>query len=95
MTKSSACTIILAGALLQGCSSQPQLPEARCHAAGGAEQLGQHLTDRTADAARMGAGAVRIQVMPYGTPAQSKDVDPLRLNIEVDDKGIIQKLRCG
>ncbi|AMO24441.1 hypothetical protein GCM10027034_12930 [Ramlibacter solisilvae] len=81
--------------LLLGCSSQPSLPEARCRAAGGAAQLGQPLTDRSADAARMGAGALRTQVLRYGAPAPGTDVDPQRLNIEVDDKGVIQRLRCG
>jgi hypothetical protein len=80
--------------LLLGCSSQPELPEARCRAAGSAAQLGQPLTDRTADAARIGAGAVRMQVVPYRSP-EKKDIDPQRLNIEVDEKGIIQRLRCG
>jgi len=82
------------GCLLQACSSQPDLPEARCRAAGGAAQLGQPLTDRSADAARMGAGAVRMQVVPWHAP-EDKNIDPLRLNIEVDEKGIIQRLRCG
>jgi hypothetical protein len=80
--------------LLAGCSSEPELPHARCRAAGGAAQLGQPLTDRAADAARMGAGAVRMQVVPYHSP-ESKDIDAQRLNIEVDEKGIIQRLRCG
>lgn len=92
MTVAAAATLAM---LLPGCSSQPDLPEARCRAAGGAAQLGQPLTDRTADAARMGAGAVRTQVVPYRGPAENKDVDPQRLNIEVDEKGIIQRLRCG
>jgi hypothetical protein len=87
-------TLALSLLFIAGCSTEPELPEARCRAAGGAAQLGQPLTDRAADAARMGAGAVRMQVVPYHSP-ESKDVDPQRLNIEVDEKGIIQRLRCG
>jgi len=94
MMKSLPLATLIAFALLEGCSSQPDLPEARCRAAGGAAQLGQPLTDRNVDAARMGAGAVRTQVVPWHSP-ESKDIDPQRLNIEVDDKGIIQRLRCG
>jgi hypothetical protein len=81
-------------AFFAGCSSEPELPQARCRAAGAAAQLGQRLTDRSADAARMEAGAVRMQVVPWHSP-ESKDIDPQRLNIEVDEKGIIQRLRCG
>ena len=71
------------------------LPEARCHAAGGAGELGQPLTDRTKELARMGAGAVRADVVPYGVPARRRDTDPQRLNIEVDQDQVIQRLRCG
>lgn len=71
------------------------LPEARCHAAGGAAQLGQPLDDRTKELARMGAGAVRADVVPYGVPVRRRDVDPQRLNIEVDQNQVIQRLRCG
>jgi hypothetical protein len=90
----STVALALPLALLAGCSSEPQLPDARCRAAGASAQLGQPLTDRTADAARMNAGAVRMQVVPHHSP-ESKDIDPQRLNIEVDEKGIIQRLRCG
>lgn len=71
------------------------LPEARCHAAGGAAQLGQPLDDRTKELARMGAGAVRADVVPYGVPVRQRDIDPQRLNIEVDQAQVIQRLRCG
>lgn len=71
------------------------LPEARCRAAGAAAQLGQPLDDRTRELARMGAGAVRADVVPYGVPARRREVDPQRLNIEVDQDQVIQRLRCG
>lgn len=82
-------------ATLAACSSTHSLPEARCHAAGGAAELGQPLTDRTKELARMGAGAVRAQVVPYGVPIRQRDTDPQRLNIEVDQNQTIQRLRCG
>lgn len=85
-------------AMLTSCSTSigtASLPEARCHAAGGAAELGQPLTDRTKELARMGAGAVRSQVQPYGMPLQQRDSDPQRLNIEVDKDQVIQRLRCG
>ena len=83
--------------LLAGCSTSgtASLPEARCHAAGAAAQLGQPLDDRTKELARMGAGAVRADVVPYGVPVRRREVDPQRLNIEVDPNQVIQRLRCG
>jgi hypothetical protein len=76
------------------CSSQPAIPEARCHAAGAVAELGKPLDDRTKELARMGAGAVRADVVPYRAPAQG-GTDPQRLNIEVDQNQVIQRLRCG
>lgn len=43
----------------------------------------------------MGAGAARSTVVPYGVPVRQADVDPQRLNIEVDQQQVIQRLRCG
>ena len=42
----------------------------------------------------MGAGAARTEVVPYGAPPR-RDADPQRLNIEVDQQRVIQRLRCG
>jgi hypothetical protein len=95
MMRAMIAVLTLPWLLLAGCSSQPELPEARCRAAGGAAQLGQPLTDRSADAARMGAGAVRMQIVPWHSQPHGNEIDPQRLNIEVDEKGIIQRLRCG
>jgi hypothetical protein len=82
---------------LGACSTSrtASLPEARCRAAGASAELGQPLTDRTKDLARMGAGAVRADVVPYGVPQRRRDTDPQRLNIEVDQDQVIQRLRCG
>lgn len=86
---------LAAAALVAACSSDPNLPVARCRAAGAVAELGQPLDDRTKELARMGAGAVRAQVVPYGAPVYQRDVDPQRLNIEVDNQRVIQRLRCG
>ena len=43
----------------------------------------------------MGAAALRSRVIPYGTP-ETGDVDPMRLNVEVDPATQrIRRLRCG
>jgi hypothetical protein len=73
----------------------PSLPEARCHAAGAAAELGKPLDDHTKQLALLGAGAARSQVVPYGAQLRNRDVDPQRLNIEVDGQGTIQRLQCG
>jgi hypothetical protein len=91
--------ILLVCAGLGACSmfgkSDPSLAEARCRAAGASAELGQPLNDRTKELARMGAGAARAAVVPYGVPVRQPDVDPQRLNIEVDQQQVIQRLRCG
>lgn len=71
------------------------LPEARCRAAGATAQLGQPLNDRTQELARMNAGAVRTQVLPYGAQISSRGRDAQRLIIEVDPNQVIQRMRCG
>lgn len=94
--RAATCLSFLLGLLLvQGCSSKPPMAEARCRAAGATATLGQPLDDRTKELARMGAGAVRDRVVPYRAPSPTRDVDPQRLNIEVDGSGVIQRLRCG
>ena len=95
MTKNLALMFSMS-LVLAGCASQKaELPEARCRAAGGSAQLGQQLDDHVKSLARMGAGAVRVEVVPFGVPIARKDVDPQRLNIEVDAQGVVQRLRCG
>jgi hypothetical protein len=81
---------------LTACSSiDPNVPQGVCHAAGAQSVLGQPLNDQTIVAARAGATALRSRVVPLGSAPDTRDVDPLRLNVEVDDKGIIQRMRCG
>jgi hypothetical protein len=80
--------------LLQACGSQPSIPVAQCHATGAVAALGQPLTPDAVDTARMGAGAVRTEVLPLNAPPP-RDVDPQRLKIEVDQNRVIQRMRCG
>ena len=82
-------------ALVAACASEPSIPEARCRAAGAVAELGKPLDDHRKELARMGAGAVRTEVIPYGVPVTQRGVDPQRLNIEVDQNRVIQRLRCG
>jgi hypothetical protein len=71
------------------------LPQGRCRAAGAAALLGQPMNDMNAEAARYQSGAARFRVAPHRSPPPGGSVDPLRLNIEVDEKGMIQRLSCG
>lgn len=85
----------LALCLLAGCASRPPaMSEPRCRAAGAREELGKMLDDEVADNARAAAGAMRARVIKPGQ-AVTQEIDPQRLNIEVDDTGKIRRLRCG
>jgi hypothetical protein len=87
-------TTAVACALLSGCASNKP-PEARCRAAGAQDQLGKTVDERVLADARAGAAALRSRVVPYGTP-ETGDVDPMRLNVEVDPTTQrIRRLRCG
>jgi hypothetical protein len=81
--------------LQAGCASDPNVPQGVCHATGAQNVLGQPLNDQTIVAARAGATALRSRVLPLGSPPDTKEVDPLRLNLEVDASGVIQRMRCG
>jgi hypothetical protein len=81
---------------LAACSTtDPNVPQGVCHATGAQSVLGQPLNDQTIVAARAGATALRSRVLPLGSPPDTKEVDPLRLNLEVDASGVIQRMRCG
>src|SRR6476620_11819754 len=75
-------------------STDPALPEARCRAAGAEAELGKTVNEKVADDARYAAGAMRMRVIRPGQSVTT-DVDPQRLNIEVDETGRIRRLRCG
>jgi hypothetical protein len=91
-----AAIAIAMAAALAGCAGEfgMDLPEPQCRAAGAASQLGRLLDERAVEAARMGAGAMRERIVRQGQ-IMSPDVDPQRLNIEVDDANVIRRLRCG
>ena len=70
------------------------IPQAQCHAGGAQAFLGQTISEQVTSQAIVSAGAMRSRVIrPGANPTQ--DVDPLRLNIEVDDTGRIRRMQCG
>jgi hypothetical protein len=87
-------TLVLASCTGLLPSREPGMAEARCRAAGAEAQLGQTISDSVAEDARARAGAMRARVLRIGQPATT-EVDPQRLNIEVDETGRIRRLRCG
>ena len=68
---------------------------AQCRAAGARQFLGQQYEPRLADEARAYAGAMRSRVIMPGQVVARGEPDPLRLNVEVDARGRIHRLRCG
>jgi hypothetical protein len=95
-TRTFLFVLVMPGLALQACSTaDPNVPQGVCHATGAQNVLGQPLNDQTIVAARAGATALRSRVLPLGSPPDTKEVDPLRLNLEVDASGVIQRMRCG
>ena len=89
-----AVTQVACGSWLGRNTSSAGMGPARCTAAGAKEYLGQELDAHTIDNARAHAGALRSRVIKPGEPV-SMDIDPLRLNVELDDAGRVHRLRCG
>lgn len=91
--------LLPAAVLLSACSAwgnrQAAVPEAQCHAARASAFLDRKADDVTLNEAMVHAGAVRREVVPYGAGSRRGDVDPQRLNVEVDPTGVIRRLRCG
>jgi len=85
---------LLALASLASCASDERFPEPRCRAAGAAAELGKTADDKVIDDARYAAGAMRTRVIRPGQVV-TMELDPQRLNIEVDETGRIRRLRCG
>lgn len=56
--------------------------------------VGKAMIDTMADDARKRSGARAVRVIRPGTMV-TMDFRPDRLNIDVDDKGIVTNLRCG
>ena len=80
---------------LAACAGDPgRIPQAQCHAVGAEAALGKTVDEQIIDKAIVGAGAMRSRVIKPGTVA-TMEVDPLRLNIELDETGRIRRLRCG
>jgi hypothetical protein len=91
------CIVPVAAAALVGCAPMTfgsDIPEARCRAAGAEAFLGRFADERAIDGARAAAGAMRERVIRPGQ-SYTMDVDPQRLNIELDATDHIRRLRCG
>ena len=56
--------------------------------------VGKTITDTMADDARKRSGARAVRVIRPGTMV-TMDFRPDRLNIDVNDKGVVTNLRCG
>ena len=89
-----ALTQVACASMFGGPTSAVGMGPARCTAASAREYLGRELDAHTVDDARAHAGALRSRVIKPGEPV-TMDVDPLRLNVELDQNGRIHRLRCG
>ena len=75
-------------------SDSGNIKQARCDAVGAEAVLGKTVDKQIIDQAIVGAGAMRSRVIKPGANV-TMELDPLRLNIEVDETGRIRRLRCG
>ncbi|HWI81797.1 I78 family peptidase inhibitor [Ramlibacter sp.] len=99
VSSSFALALATAAAALAGCAARPDtasmgMGESRCRAAGAQAVLGRQLDAVTAAEALRSSGGLRTRVIPPGGMV-TLDHDPMRLNIEVDDRGTIRRMRCG
>lgn len=78
------------GATVMGAS-----PAGGCHAAGAQAVLGQRFDDHIMQEALRDSGALRSRILPPGSATSAGDVDPMRLNIELDAQGHIRRMQCG
>lgn len=100
--------IALAAIALTGCT-QPQMPPPAgstpagpvalapgdpCGAQRVGDLVGKAVTGPMADDAQKRSGARAIRLLPPGAMA-TMDFRPDRLNIDIDDKGVVTGLRCG
>lgn len=96
----SSLTLAVAMLALAGCAGPSTgtmgagMAPAQCHAAGAQSLLGQPFQEQLLDQALAGSGALRARVIHPGQ-AVTLELDPLRLNIELDAQGRIHRLRCG
>lgn len=92
-------TFLLCAAALCGCAASSTkvmgaAPSSGCHAAGAQAVLGQTFDEHTLQEALRGSGGLRSRVLQPGALATT-DVDPMRLNIHVDEQGRIRRMVCG
>ena len=86
-------------ALLAGCAAQPPAPVASapvegCDAAKAGVSIGQAMTPALAETARTASGAQAVRTIAPGAMV-TMDYRPDRLNLTVDDKGVVRAVRCG
>ena len=90
---------IFAAIALQACAQLPgdrtaTIPQARCRAAGAEAVLGRTVDEQVISDAIVGSGAMRSRVIRPGSNV-TLELDPLRLNLEVDEAGRVRRVRCG
>ena len=81
-------------AQLPGDRSTATIPQARCRAAGAEAVLGRTVDEQVISDAIVGSGAMRSRVIRPGSNV-TLELDPQRLNLEVDETGRVRRLRCG
>ncbi|SFP89688.1 I78 family peptidase inhibitor [Pseudomonas borbori] len=83
-------------ALLAACSSvdKPAAPDATCRAEAVPGLLGKLATAERVEMAREQTGAKSVRVLAPGDAA-TMDYNPQRLNIEIDEAELIQRISCG
>jgi Peptidase inhibitor I78 family len=84
-------------AIAPGCGfAQPALAPAQSTCVTGEARsiVGQPYSPELADRARRAAGAREVRKIEPGG-AYTADLDPNRLNVEVDRAGVVTGLRCG
>ncbi len=87
--------VVVGLSLLTACAGDSTaIPQAQCHAVGAQAWLGQTASEQAIDKAMVSAGAMRSRVIRPGAPV-TQELDPLRLNIMVDEAGRIRRMQCG
>jgi len=79
-------------------SAQPVVPafpeSTRCREENARSAIGEHYSDERAERARQAAGARAVRRVQTGEP-DTMELRADRLNLEVDQSGIIRAVRCG
>jgi hypothetical protein len=66
-----------------------------CNAQGAQWALGRNATAKVVEEARTRSGARMARVLYKGQAAAAQEIDPERLNLEVNDSGKVTGARCG